>query len=105
MSRISGDENTDEVIICMSKSKVDKDSPLDEFNLGQFLLCKYENDLWIGNIKELSFEYEDALVSFMHPKVPSRNFHWPIREDVCWIPTQQIHTTINPLNISKTGRV
>ena len=66
----------------------------------QFLLCRNETDLWIGNVQELSFNNDDVLVSFMHPKVPSINFHWPIREDVCLVPTQHI-----PLNISKTGRV
>ena len=102
MKRISGDASTDEVIINISKSNLVTDnSPLDKFTLGQFLLCRYKTDQWIGNVKEISFENDDVLVSFMHPKVPSKNFHWPNREDVCWVPTQHILTTIHPLNISK----
>ena len=80
-------------------------SPLEDLIHGQFLLCRYETDLWIGNVKELSFENEGVLVRFMHPKVPSRIFHWPIREDVCWVPTEHILGKIQPLRISKTGRV
>ena len=85
MQRISGDKNTDEIIMSVHKSRrAANDSDLEDLTLGQFLLCtRYETDLWIGNVKELSFENEDALVSFMHQKVPSINFHWPIREDVC----------------------
>ena len=81
------------------------DSDLEDLTMGQFLLCRYETDSWIGNVKELSFENEDVLVSVMHPKVPSRKFHWLIREDVCWVPTQHILTRIQPPKISKTGRV
>ena len=106
MRIISGDANTDEVNVGMSKSKViASTSLLDEYILGQFILCRYETEQWVGNIKEISFENEDVLVSFMHPKVPSRNFHWPTREDLCWVPTQHITTSINPPSISKTGRV
>ena len=101
IKRISGDASTDEVIISISKSNL----VTEKFTLEQFLLCRYETDLWIGNVKEISFENDDVLVSFMHPKVPSKNFHWPSREDVCWVPTQHILTTIHPLNMSKTGRV
>ena len=43
MRRISGDANTDEVIVGMSKSKViASTSLLGEYILGQFILCKYE---------------------------------------------------------------
>ena len=33
------------------------------------------------------------------------NFHWPIREDFCWVSTQHILTRIQPPKICKTGRV
>ena len=93
MRRISGDDNTDEV---NSISLATCSSHFDKFTLGQFVVCSYGVDRWIGNIKELSFENVDALVSFMHPKVLSNNFHWPVREDLCWVPAQNTITAINP---------
>ena len=80
MRRISGDDNTDEV---NSISLATCSSHLDKFTLGQFVVCSYDVDRWIGNIKELSYEDGDALLSFMHPKVPSKYFHWPVRENLC----------------------
>ena len=62
MRRISGDDNTDEV---NSISLATCSSHLDKFTLGQFVVCSYDVDRWIGNIKELSFGNGDALVSFM----------------------------------------
>ena len=76
MERVTGDECTDEIIINVSNSiPVANNSLLDELIPGQFILCKYETDLRIGNFREFSFENEDVLVSFMHPKITSGNFH------------------------------
>ena len=55
----------------------------------------------MGIIRDISFENEDVLVAFMHPKSLCKNFYWPIRDDTCWLPVQHI---IAP-TIRKTGRV
>ena len=95
MLRISGDKNTDEIIMSVHKSRrAANDSDLEDLTLGQFLLSRHGTNFVDWNVQELSFENEDVLVSFMHPKVPSVNFYWPIREDVCWVPTQHILTKI-----------
>ena len=44
--RISGDSNTDEIIVSVLKSRiVGENSPLEDLILGQFLLCRYETDV------------------------------------------------------------
>ena len=103
MRGVSGNEDTGEDNISISLGTCS--SHLDKFSLRQYVVCKYDIDRWTGNIKELSFENGDALISFMHPKITSKKFHWPVREDLCWVPVQHIITAIDPPLISKTGRV
>ena len=79
MRRVSGNGDTGEDNIGISLGTCS--SQLDKFTFGHYVVCKYDIDRWIGKIKELSFENEDALISFMHPRIPSKNFHWPVREE------------------------
>ena len=67
-------------------------------------IMSYGEDWWVGSIRDISFENEEVLVGFMHPKSPCKNFYWPIRDDTCWIPVQHIIAPINTPTISETGR-
>ena len=106
MNRISGTETKCDNLICISKTnKATNSSQVEEYSLGQFILCRYDEDWWVGSIRDISFENEDVLVAFMHPKSPCKNLYWPIRDDTCWVPVQHIIAPINPPMMSKTGRV
>ena len=70
---------------------------------GKFVRCSYDDDWWIGIIREVSFEYQDVLIKFMHPNGTSKYFNWPQSEDLCWIPVDDIHGLIQPPQICKNG--
>ena len=106
MNRISGTETKGDYLISISlTNKVSNISQVEEYSLGQFILCRYDEDWWVRNIRDISFETQDVLVTFMHPKSPCKNFYWPIRDDTSWVPVQYIIAPINPPTMSKTGRV
>jgi len=63
---------------------------------GQYIACKYDGKCWVANIRDISLEHEDVLVSFMHPHAPARSFQWPEREDVCWVPITAVLNIIGP---------
>ena len=71
---------------------------------GRFVRCSYDDDWWIGIIRETSFEFQDVLIKFMHPNGPSKYFNWPQSEDLCWIPVEDILGLIQPPQICKNGR-
>ena len=39
---------------------------------------------------EVSTENKDVKVKFMHPKLPSPSFKWPLRDEDCWVPNVHI---------------
>ena len=54
-------------------------------------------------MKEINVEEKDILVKFMHPHGPSRSFHWPYKEDLCFIPMMHILTILDTPTTA-TGR-
>ena len=64
--------------------------PVVNLQPGQYIACIYDNNWWIGNIAEISTEDHDASINFMHPHGVATSFHWPLKNDTCWIPEQQI---------------
>ena len=40
----------------------------------------------------------------MHPKGPSAMFKWPLRDDLCWIPFEQIFKVLNSPSTTHSGR-
>ena len=55
-----------------------------------FVCCLYDNVPWICMVDEISDEYGDYRINFMHPHGPARQFQWPLRKDPCWIPNDDI---------------
>ena len=58
--------------------------------IGKYVACIYDDKWWIGLIRDVSEEEGDVLISFMHPHCPGASFHWPGREDICYVPLQCI---------------
>ena len=56
----------------------------EELSAGCYVACSYDNHWWIGIIE--CVESADAQVNFLHPHGPSTSFHWPARQDSCWVP-------------------
>ena len=55
-----------------------------------FVCCLYDSVPWIGMVDEISDEYGDYRINFMHPHGLARQFQWPLRKDPCWIPKYDI---------------
>jgi hypothetical protein len=50
-----------------------------------------------------SDDCSDSLVKFMHPEGPSPSFHWPQKDDICWVEMESILKVIQAL-AAGTGR-
>ena len=73
------------------------------FSLNSFTICLYDKEYWIGLVEEIDSAQKDIKVKFMHPKCPARSYFWPMRDNVCWIPEEDILSTINAPTTA-TGR-
>ena len=63
----------------------------------------YDNVPWIGVVEEIDIENKDFQVKFMHPSYPSRSYHWPSQDDVCWVPSINLLLKVDtPMTV--TGR-
>jgi len=105
VKRVSGDETAFEVAVTDFQDEVRRVTPapgptlaqavtLIQCEPGQYVGCLYDNKWWVGLIREKSDEEGDLLIVFMHPHGPARSFHWPAREDICWVPLQDILSII-----------
>ena len=64
--------------------------------IGKYACCIYDGKWWVGLILETSEEENDVSISFMHPHGPATSFHWPSREDTCFVPLPCILCIVNP---------
>lgn len=76
---------------------------LREVKLSEFVSCIYDERPWIGLVEEIDVTSKDVLIKFLHPHYPSRSFHWPSREDLCWVPNTHILRSIKTPTTA-TGR-
>ena len=58
---------------------------------------------WIGLIDVIDTEQHDVKCKFMHPNYPANSFHWPSREDSCYVPLNNILCVIEA-PYTATGR-
>ena len=35
-------------------------------------------------VAQISYEFGDHKINFMHPSGPGKQFHWPTKVDTCW---------------------
>ena len=72
-------------------------------NKNEYIACFYDSKWWVGLVIDVSIEEQDCQVSFMHPLGPKRKFRWPVREDLCWVPFENIICKIRA-PVTATGR-
>ena len=58
--------------------------------ISQFIACTYDDMVWIGVAIDRDDENEDINIKFLHPSFPSTSYHWPQRDDACWVPKTYI---------------
>ena len=66
---------------------------------GVYVVCNYDSLSYIGIIK--SIENSDLNIKFMR-KIRDNIFAWPEKDDICWIPFQDVLTILEPPNILST---
>ena len=74
-----------------------------ELEVNQYIGCVYDHAVWIGVVVEINIENQDILVKFLHPKLPSQSFHWPAKDDTCWVPNIHLLCKI-AAPLTATGR-
>jgi hypothetical protein len=67
----------------------------EEIVVGSYAAVMYDQCWWISLLMENDDEECDVKVKFMHPKGPSKYYHWPQRDDVCFIPHDCVLKIIN----------
>ena len=54
------------------------------FQNSSFVACTYDEKWWLGMVAQISYEFGDHNIIFMHPSGPGKQFHWPTKVDTCW---------------------
>lgn len=70
-----------------------------------FVCCYYQKEPWIGIVEEVSDEFGDFFINFMHPKGPAKQFFWPSKKDCCWVMEEDIICVVaSPVMTSSSSR-
>ena len=68
-----------------------------------FVCCMYDSFPWVGMVDEISEEFGDYHINFMHPHGPSKQFKWPSRVDQCWITEADILCSIDTPSLTSSS--
>ena len=52
--------------------------------ISSFVACTYNEKWWLGMVAQISYEFGDHNINFMHSSGPGKQFHWPTKVDTCW---------------------
>ena len=52
--------------------------------ISSFVACTYDEKWWLGMVAQISYEFGDHNINFMHPSGPGKQIHWPTKVDTCW---------------------
>ena len=47
--------------------------------ISSFVACTYDEKWWLGMVAQISYEFGDHNINFMHPSGPGKQFHWPTK--------------------------
>ena len=76
---------------------------IEQIKVSEYISCVYDSFWWIGMVELVDLQNQDIKVRFMHPHGPSRVFHWPSRNDICFVPVDKILCLIDS-PVTSTGR-
>ena len=69
---------------------------------GNYVACMYDIKVWYGIVNDISEEFGDLLIKFMHPSGPMNTFVLPEVDDTCWIEESDILCTIDPPSLTSS---
>ena len=64
---------------------------------GNYAACMYDKKVWFGIVNDISEEFGDLLIKFVHP----RNKFVEV-DDTCWIEESDILCTIDPPSLTSS---
>ena len=70
-----------------------------------YVCCLYDKEAWVGLVEDISEEHGDFFIRFMHPHGPSKLFHWPNKEDTCWVSEGDIFCVIDIPSVASSQRM
>ena len=69
---------------------------------GNYVACMYDKKVWYGIVNDISEEFGDFLIKFMHPSGGMNKFVFPESDDICWIEESDILCTIDPPSLTSS---
>ena len=86
MHRVSSDD----VTILNRKPSIPRATVImDDCEPGKYIACVYDKEWFLGIILMTSEEDQDVQVKLMM-KSTQNHFHWPCRDDACWVPVNHV---------------
>ena len=84
--------------------EVDDESGLEfEISKQNYVCAIYDENPWIGLVEDISDEYGDYYINFMHPHGPTKYLNWPLDVDRCWIEDSDILCVTDPPLVVGSG--
>lgn len=73
--------------------------------LQDYVAARYDGHWWVGLVVEINQTNKELFVKSMTPHGPKTSFHWPVRDNLCWVPTNDVIRVLQPLSsASGSGR-
>ena len=72
MKRVSSDNNFD-LLFVVRLGRIQEEQ--EEIKNSDFVLCRYDENRWIGIVCDIDKEHGDLDIKFMHPSYPSRSYN------------------------------
>ena len=70
---------------------------------GFLCACSYNDEWYFGVSNYLSVENYNMNIKLLHPNGPAAHLFRTSLEDICWIPTHDIITKVDPPSSGSTG--
>lgn len=92
-------------LVHVSKSDGQEPSQAEDLEIKEqnFVCCMYDDFPWIGMVDDISEEFGDYHINFMHPHGPAKQFTWPGKHDACWVTRAQILCKIDPPSLTSSS--
>ena len=89
VKKFSDDPDSYSTIVNLKDSD-DTDVDFNDLQAGMYVLCRYDQNWYVGLILDTNEAEQDFELRFMHYSHRTRYFTWPKRDDRCWIPLHDI---------------
>lgn len=78
---------------------------MSDLGLHNYIACIYDERWYFGLVIAKFEDDGDVEVKFLHPHGPAPSFHWPSKQDTCYIPLNNIILCVSPPMTKASGRM